>query len=227
MSVIGIDPSLVSTAMVIDGNHIFNYTKEKYAHNKSGLNKWYNLCEEYVKYRWINYEQRDNFTDSEINKLKDFNILSDMVINDIKKYIVPNEPIKIGIEGFSYSSQAGPLIDLVTYSTLLRNKLLLLTDDIIILPPSTLKLESAKLTYPMIMEGKKEVWRNKEGVSGGKFNKHEMYLCLTENDNFNCKWVEFLRDIKDDIFDSKTIKKPIEDCVDSFLIYKVLENKIR
>ncbi|CAG7581370.1 MAG: hypothetical protein SLAVMIC_00808 [uncultured marine phage] len=225
MNVIGIDPSLVSTAMSINGEYLFNYTKEKYAHNKSGLNKWYKMCEQYVKYRWINYDQNDNFTDSEINKLNDFNILSDMVIEDIKKHIKPGEPIKIGIEGYSYSSAAGPLIDLVTYGTLLRDKLLKLTNDVTIFPPSTLKLESAKLTYPMVMEKKKQTWRNSAGTSGGKFSKHEMYLALTENESLEDDWTKFLRQIKGDVFGSKVIKKPMEDCNDAFLIYQVLKNR--
>lgn len=226
MIFIGIDPSLVSTAMTINGNLLFNYTKEKYATNKSGLNKWYKMCEDHVKYRWVDYKKIEDYSDSEISKLKEYDILSQMVIDDIKKYVNLSEDIIIGIEGYSYSSSAGPLIDLVTYGTLLRNKLVSLGDNIEvkILAPSTLKLESAKLTYPMVMEGKKEMWRNKDGRSGGSFKKHDMYKAITEN-NFNDTWVEFLREVESDVFDSKTIKKPLEDVNDSWLIYKVLENK--
>jgi hypothetical protein len=223
MNIIGIDPSLVSTAMCINGKHLFNYTKEKYATNKSGLNKWYKTCEDYVEYRWIDYSNIDDFTDSEIDKLKSYERLADLVVKDINNYINKNEKVYIGIEGYSYSSSAGPLIDLVTYGTILRGKLLEITDNIKIYPPSTLKLEAAKLTYPKIMEGKKEVWRNNEGVAGGKFNKHDMYKALTENNSLHSDWVEFLREIKGDIFESKTIKKPVEDCNDSYLIYEVLK----
>lgn len=225
VNIIGIDPSLVSTAMSINGKYLFNYTKEKYAYNKSGLNKWYKMCDQYVKYRWIEYDKIENFTDSEVEKLNKYNILSDMVIEDIKNHIDPNGSIRIGIEGYSYSSAAGPLIDLVTYGTLLRNKLLQLSPDITIFPPSTLKLESAKLTYPMILEKKKEVWRNNNGVSGGKFTKHDMYSALTENESLNDNWTSFLRQIRGDVFDSKVIKKPMEDCNDAFLIYQVLKNR--
>lgn len=224
MNIIGIDPSLVSTAMTINGEHLFNYTKESYAFNKSGLNKWYKMCEQYVKYRWIEYDKVENFTDSEIDKLSKYNILSDMIIEDIRNHIDPNKAIKIGIEGYSYSSAAGPLIDLVTYGTLLRNKLLQLSDDVTIYPPSTLKLESAKLTYPMVMEKKKETWRNNDGVSGGKFTKHDIYSALVENNDLDDRWVSFLRQIKGDVFESKTIKKPMEDVNDSFVIYQVIKN---
>jgi len=225
MNIIGIDPSLVSTAMTINGDHLFNYTKEKYATNKSGLNKWYKMCEDLIKYRWIEYDKIEDYSDSEISKLKQYDILSSMVIDDIKKYADLSQETLIGIEGYSYSSSAGPLIDLVTYGTLLRNKLVSLGGNVSVkvLAPSTLKLESAKLTYPMIKEGSKEMWRNKDGRSGGSFKKHDMYKSLTEND-FKCKWVKFLREIESDVFDSKTIKKPIDDVNDSYLIYKVLEN---
>jgi hypothetical protein len=225
MNIIGIDPSLVSTAMTINGDHLFNYTKEKSATNKSGLNKWYNMCEDYVNYRWIEYTKVEGYSDSEITKLKEYDLLTSMVIDDIKKYADLSKETLIGIEGYSYSSAAGPLIDLVTYGTLLRNKLVLLGDnvDVRVLAPSTLKLESAKLTYSMIKEGGKEMWRNNNGLSGGTFKKHDMYKALTEND-FKCKWVKFLREIESDVFDSKTIKKPIDDVNDSYLIYKVLEN---
>ncbi len=226
MNIIGIDPSLVSTAMTINGKHLFNYTKESSATNKSGLSKWYALCEDHVKYRFINYNHIQNFTDSEIYKLNQYESLAQMVINDILTYINPGEKVYIGIEGYSYSSASGPLIDLVTYGTLLRKKLLEVTDDVKIYPPSTLKLESAKLTYPKIMEGKKEVWRNNDGTAGGKFNKHDMYLALTENPKLKSTWVDFLIDIKDDVFESKTIKKPMEDCNDAYLIYEVLKSEL-
>lgn len=207
--------------MTINGKHLFNYTKESYVTNKSGLNKWYKLCEEQVKYRFIETNKIENFTESEIDKLKRYQELADLVIKDINTYINPGEKVYIGIEGYSYSSAAGPLIDLVTYGTILRGKLLEITDNVTIYPPSTMKLESAKLTYPKVMEGKKEVWRNNDGVSGGSFKKHDMYKVLTDNVTFDSDWVKLLRDVEDDVFSTKTIKKPIEDVNDSYLAYLV------
>lgn len=207
--------------MTINGIHLFNYTKESYATNKSGLNKWYKICEEQVKYRYIETNKLKNFTESEIDKYKSYEELADLVVKDINTYINPNEKVYIGIEGYSYSSAAGPLIDLVTYGTILRGKLLEITDSIVIYPPSTLKLESAKLTYTKLIEKKKEVWRNNEGIAGGKFSKHDMYQVLTDNMSFNSEWVKLLRDVKDDVFETKTIKKPMEDINDSYLAYLV------
>ena len=225
MNIIGIDPSLVSTAMTINGTKLFNYTTESVAMNKSGLNKWYKVCEEHVKYRFIDYKSKSlDFTDSEIGKLLKYEELVQMVIKDIYENIdLSNEGVWIGIEGYSYSSVSGPLIDLVTYGTILRKALHDITPNIKIYPPSTLKLESAKLTYPMIMEGKKKVYRNDDGVSGGSFTKHDMYNALIQNNDLTSEWVNFLRDIKSDVFDMKTIKKPCEDVNDSYLIYEVLK----
>lgn len=224
MNFVGIDPSLISTSVVINGKYLFNYTTEKTATNKSGLNKWYSLCEDLVEYRWVKYDNKEDFTDSEVEKLDKYDYLSDMIIEDIIDHIDETKPIHIGIEGYSYSSAAGPLIDLVTYGTLLRKKLLDVTGNIKIFPPMTLKLESAKLTYPITLEKKKEVCRNKEGVAGGKFNKFDMYKALTENESFKSEWVDFLREIQDDVFQNKSIKKPMEDCNDAYLIYEVLKN---
>jgi hypothetical protein len=52
-------------------------------------------------------------------------------MNNIDKSL----PTKIGIEGYSFSSNAGAIIDLVTFSTLLRKKLFDLSEDILVLSP--------------------------------------------------------------------------------------------
>ena len=44
MNIIGIDPSLISTGMVINGK-LFNYCRESDAINKSGLGKWFKHSE--------------------------------------------------------------------------------------------------------------------------------------------------------------------------------------
>lgn len=230
-NIIGVDPSLVSTGLTINGK-LFNYAKEKSAFNKSGLQKWYKMCEDMVTYRWIEYEsEKGEFTDIEVAKIKDYNRVTDMIIKDIIENIDETKETFIMIESYSYSSNAGPLIDLVTFSTLLRIKLLDITENIHIIPPQSLKKESCKLTYEPIeiIKGKvkKKVvyeYRNIDGVAGGNFTKKEMYKVLTENPNYNCEWVNFLREVQSDIMDTKTIKKPIEDLNDSYLLYKCMEN---
>jgi hypothetical protein len=227
-NIIGIDPSLISTAVVINGK-LFNYCRETDATNKSGLSKWFRMCDHLMELRFISYRKFETYSEGEITKLKDYDKISDMIIEDILKTVDPSKPTRVGIEGYSYSSDAGAIIDLVTFSALLRKKLFdYVTHDITVLSPSSLKLESCKLTYPVQDVGKRKPkleWRNNQGISGGKFLKNDMYLALTENKTINTKWVEHLRELKDEMFEGKTIKKPYEDMNDAYLIYAIMINR--
>ena len=100
--------------------------------------------------------------------------------------------------------------------------------DLQIIPPTSLKLEAAKLTYPPIEKGvkiKKYEWRNNEGVSGGGFTKIDMCKALLENNDLSCDWVTMLRDNKENILSLKNIPKPIEDMNDAKLLYEILLKK--
>jgi hypothetical protein len=228
MNYIGIDPSLISTAVVINGK-LFNYCREENATTtKGGLSKWYSMCEPYVTYRWIKYNTYKNYSDGELVKLKDYDAVSDMIISDILANIDLTQPTKIGAEGYSYSSDAGNLIDLVTFSTLLRKKLYdKVSTNIIILSPMTLKQECCKMTYKPVDIGKKKEkleWRNNEGIAGGKFTKREILLSISENDKLNDSWSKHIVLNKDEMLESKTIKKPMEDLNDAYVIYNLLSS---
>lgn len=233
-NIIGIDPSLISTAVVISNGtdvKFINYCRESDAFNKSGLSKWFKLCEDKIELRFIEYRKFDNYSDGELIKLKDYDHVTDMIISDIEKNIDKSIPTKIGIEGFNFGGGPGDLIDLVTFSTLLRKKLWdYISNDIIVISPSTLKQEACKLTYKPVDIGKKKPkleWRNNYGISGGSFTKREIFLSIIENDNFSDEWAMHCKSIKDEILDNKTIKKPYEDVNDSFIIYKYLYEKFR
>jgi len=225
MNYIAIDPSLTSTAVIIN-DKIFNYVSEDKACNKSGLSKWYKIFEELITYRFTNYSKSKNYSDEQISKLLDYNDVTDLIIDDILDNLVEGGTV-IGIEGFSYSSNAGPLIDLVTYSTLLRIKLFeKVSNNIKIYSPSTLKLNSCMMTYPYTSKGKKNpkiVCKNHEGISGGSFKKREMYLSLIENENYQDKYVNLLREYKSEL-DKMNIPKPIEDVNDAIIISKYLKS---
>jgi hypothetical protein len=142
-----------------------------------------------------------------------------------------SKPTKIGIEGYSFSSTAGDIIDLVTFSTLLRKKLFdQISEDITVLSPSTLKLESCKLTYaPIVTEtGKKKKtikteYRNTLGISGGKFTKTDMFMAIVENNEMSDFWTKHCKLVKSDVLGVATIPKPYEDVNDAFLIYNFLK----
>ena len=215
--------------MVVNGE-LFNYCREKDAMNKSGYSKWFKYCEDKVTFRFINYRESESYSEGELLKLKDYDKISDQIIKDIEDNIDKSQPTKISIEGYSYSSDAGAIIDLVTFSTLLRKKLFdYISADITVLSPSTLKLESCKLTYPPINEGKKKdkwVYKNSYGISGGSLTKHGMFMCIVDNNEIKDEWLNLCRTLKDDIMNATKVPKPFEDLNDSFLLYHILKKNL-
>jgi hypothetical protein len=234
MNIVSIDPSLISTALVVtsgDTFKIYNYCRESSAFGKTGIKKWFKLAEQYVTYKFIEYREFEDYSEGELTKLKDYDKITDDIIKDILDNIDRTKPTKIGIEGYSFSSTAGDIIDLVTFSTLLRKKLYdEVSEDITVFSPSTLKLESCKLTYPPIIKeigGKKPrqefIWRNSTGVPGGKFTKTEIFLSIVENQISNDYWTKHCKLVKLDILNISSIPKPYEDINDSFTIYQILK----
>lgn len=233
MNIVAIDPSLISTALVVsskDSFKIYNYCRESKAFGKKGITKWYGLAEEFVEYKFIEYRTFEDYSEGELVKLKDYDKITDTIIEDILLNIDPNLETKIGIEGYNFGAQVGDLIDLVTFSTLLRKKLFdRISEDIFVMSPSTLKLESCKLTYkPIIKEsGKKKItikeeWRNNIGIPGGKFTKNDMALAIIENQSLDDYWIKHCKLIRDDLNSVSTIQKPYEDVNDAYLIYQIL-----
>ena len=231
MNFIGIDPSLVSTAVVINGE-IINYCRESKVLLKNGMSKWFKSAEQYCTYRYIKYRDFDSYSEGELTKLKDYDLITDMIISDILSKIDKYSETFVGIEGYNFGATVGDLVDLVTFSTLLRKKLYdKVTTNIMVLSPSTLKLESCKLTYkPIVKEiGKKVkrieyVWRNNLGISGGKFTKRDMALAIIDNDTIEHPWFKYLKSIKEEILSIKDIQKPHEDVNDAVLIYHILKS---
>ena len=235
-NVVSLDQSLISTALIVEGPssiRMINYCRESAAAGKKGMKKWFKLAEQHVEYRFIEYREYANYSEGEIIKLKDYDKITDMIIDDILATIDINIPTKVGIEGYSYSSSAGDIIDLVTFSTLLRKKLFdRVSEDITVLSPSTLKLETCKLTYdPIVTETGKKVkklkyeWRNNMGIAGGSFTKTDMLMAIIENKSMQGGWAEHCRQVKDDLLSVSTIPKPYEDINDAFLIYNVIKSE--
>ncbi len=229
MNYVAIDPSLSCTAMVVNHNK-YVYTTPTVAHTKKGeLKRWFNLCENHAKIRIFNEpDDSSNHSEKELAKFNHYNEITSKIITDILKYVIPGEHITVAIEGYSYSSSAGPLIDLVTFGTLLRSKLINTFPDIQlkILTPSEVKLQAAMLTYPPIYKNKAKTkieYRNNEGVAGGSFKKPDMYKVLVENTDLqNDSWVKFLAEHSEEQLSMKSISKPIEDINDSYILYQII-----
>ena len=232
-NIVALDPSLISTALVVSSGDTFkmyNYCRESSVLGKTGIKKWFKLAEQFVTYKFIEYREFKDYSEGELTKLKDYDRISDGIIADILANIDTSKPTKIGIEGYSFSS-TGDIIDLVTFSTLLRKKLFdMVSEDILVLSPSTLKLESCKQTYPPIVTetGKKVKkvkieYRNSLGMSGGSFTKTDMFMSIVENEEMQDFWTKHCKLVKSDVLGVATIPKPYEDVNDAFLIYNVLK----
>jgi hypothetical protein len=237
INIVAIDPSLISTALIVssgDSFKIYNYCRESDICGKKGLTKWFKSAEQYVNYKFIEYRKFEDYSEGELIKLKDYDSISDMMINDILSNIDTKLETKIGIEGYSYSSDVGSIIDLVTFSTLLRKKLYdRISKDITVFSPSTLKLESCKLTYePIVKEiggknpRKEYIWKNKIGISGGSFTKREICESIIDNSKWDDYWSTHIKLNEKDILGISKIPKPYEDINDSFIIFKYLTNNI-
>lgn len=222
MTYIGIDTSLASTGLYIlsaEGEFYYNYR------NNDKLSKWHKTLS-YITYHDYDIPKMENYSDQEIAKLIKWDDLTTLIVEDILKHCTP-ENTMIWTEGFSYSSNAGPLIDLVTYATLLRKKLVELNfNSIVIKAPSTLKLDTCKKTYTPIekvIKGKKPrieyIYKNDEGISGGRFQKREMIKALFDFST-NLRIKDSLLYHKKELLEMKNIPKPIDDMVDAcWLVY--------
>jgi hypothetical protein len=232
MNIVGIDPSLISTAVVVNGK-IINYCREKDATNKSGLSKWFKMSEGFCELRFITYRKFDNYSEGEIVKLMDYDSITDLIVSDIIDNIDVLDETKVMIEGYNFGAQVGDLLDLVTFSTLLRKKLFdRVTEDIIVLSPTQLKLESCKLTYPPIEKEvgvrKKRIevsYRNDLGIAGGNFTKTHMMLSIMDNKDIQTEWFNHVKSIKADLLAKKTVPKPYEDINDAILMYHIIEKQ--
>lgn len=222
MNYVGIDPSLVSTAVTINGE-IFNYCKESSVYNKSGLNKWYKQAEPYIHYRFIDEQKFNNYSENEVRKLLNYAHTTDMIIEDIKNNILPSEETIIGIEGYSFGSIGSAKLDLVAFSTILRYKLTLLY-NIKIISPSTLKKETCRLVYGQTQEGKKTVIKNHEGTAGGKLTKTDMFKAIC--DYGQGKFATHCISVKTEILENKNIPKPHEDSIDSYFISECIKKSL-
>jgi hypothetical protein len=224
MTTITIDPSISCTAMVIDDKK-FIFTNKSYASTKTGLNKWFTKCSDYIHYEILDdLPKCDDYSVSEIEKIKRYKSIATSILGTITKNIKSSHTLKIYIEGYSYSSIAGPIIDLVTLGTLIRDKCISIADEVIIVSPKTLKIETCKFAYAPIQVKKKTEYRNNSGVSGGKFTKTEMCQSLLDS-KLDCEWVTFLRDNKEEILKNKSIPKPIEDINDAKLMFEIFKDK--
>lgn len=227
-NIVGIDPSTTVTGICINGE-LSAVTRWDNAHTKKeALVKWYKITQDYAELSFIAPRtSHKQYALEELSKLEYYTEFKDKIISKLK-HLDPKNTIVL-IEGYSYSSQAGHIIDLVTFSTLIRSELLKMGFELMVVSPSTLKLNTAKMVYQpttRYLNKKKtrseEVWINNEGVSGGKFTKNDMFTAIVENST-ESNWKNFLKEYYSDLSEVKNIPKPIEDLNDAFLLYSTMK----
>lgn len=208
MTYVGIDTSLTSTGLFIkadNAEHYYNYR------NSTKMTKWHRVAS-YVTYRDYEVPEMENFSDEQLAKLIKYDQITDMIVNDILAHCKPEET-QIFTESYSYSSMAGPLIDLVTYATLLRIKLVKHNfNNIVIIPPTSLKSKTCVKVYGP--GDKKKPSRNHIGISGGKFKKPDMLRALFESEIVN-QLKSSLEYHKEEMLQMKSVPAPIGDLIDA------------
>lgn len=226
MNFIGIDISINSTAIYIEsskGSFILSFT------NKKDNNIYIKELDRYgVKFFYQNRIVSKDYSENEVLKLKHYTEISDLILKEISDKIDQSQKTYCQIEGYSFSKNTSSILDIVGLSTLIRSRLLTISDiDMTIVSPSTLKLEACKLVYEPINVGKKKPkyeYRNDQGISGGSFKKPQMYRAMIEGKiqspiyNMLVSYIELM--------DRDKIPNPIEDIIDSIFACKVKINEI-
>lgn len=215
---VGIDASITSTAVYVnlDGTEqFFNYT------TKEKLDKWKKQFEPIVKYRHILYDYPNDYSDSEVYKVIKYNDTAKMIADDIQS-ICDGHRIIAAIEGYSYSSASGRLLDLVTFGSALRKNIIDTGAELSVISPKTLKTETCKMSYNII--DKKKVWRDPAGLAGGSFKKPDMMRAAL-NFNRESELCEILALFKNELLTMKNLPKPVDDIVDAWWCVQYLLNK--
>lgn len=211
---VGIDASLTSTAISYYFDDTGEWLHKSYMKNFK-MSKWpkrVNSCVDFTSYSLLD---SDDYATSEASKLLAASSITDQMTLDLRHY-EDDYSIYGCIEGYSFASAAGHLIDLVTMGTLIRYKFgLICKAPLYVMSPTQLKKFAAEDTYPK-PEKKREPYRNNHGIPGGKFQKHQMMQAILENSSLD--GLDFTRACRThwtEISEAKSIKAPLPDIVDS------------
>jgi hypothetical protein len=234
MNIISLDPSILSTALCIStpsGDKLFSFFRDK------KLSKWEKIISDVAEFKFTKFKDYKlmSYSEEQIEKHNDYEQIVEQIIDTILDNIDDTLETYIIVEGFSYSSSAGPLIDLVTFSTLLRDHLIkYVSSNITIVAPGELKKGCAMIVYD---QGKDKAYRNNEiqpngkGLAGGSFKKPQMALAMIDyygktGKVINKKMLDFLMSYKEDLFEMKSFPKPADDLIDSIWLCEVLKHKL-
>lgn len=231
MIFIGLDISKISTALCIEKN---NKTKLYSYSTKKSNNVWVKDTKDFINYRHINYLYSDekDYSKSELMKIVEFNETTDLIINDIFNNIKVLDSVKIGIEGYSYNSKKGPIIDIVEFTSILKHKLLDKLSGyskVQIISPLTLKTETCKMIYKPRIEtkGKRVIkqilhYENNKGKQATNFDKWDMFYAFIAS-NIKCDLKDWCKEYSGEISKNKEVPKPLDDIIDSCFLKEFIK----
>ena len=209
MSIIAIDFSINSTAICIQhkkGLEWFNFVSNLNLDRKPfSVHK--ELVDSSENVHVIGYERNKpkdlEYSDEQSWKLANANCLSYTIMNTIAPYI--DEESVFAFEGYSYGSKGNSFIDLITYNTFLKSKILrVCQNDIRVLAPKSVKKDftgNGNAGKPMMVKS---------------FASRKDTLLKNDAVHNYCSSVDF----------GEKVPKPIDDLVDAFAILKFTEQRL-
>ena len=205
--VISIDPSLSSTAIVVRNcsEHYFCFFK-----GYSERNKWCVQLQPFVTFQRVDYDTAAEFSANELLKLQQYRQLVDNIVTTLQPFLHDS---RVKIESYSQQSKNGRYQDLVTFGTLLRDRLLDHCATMQFVAPKQLK----KLTAGLVYGYNDGIARNTVGIAGGSFDKWDMFNSIVElaDDSALSKYCVAQREL---IAQNKSVPKPLEDLIDAYFL---------
>lgn len=202
---IGIDFSINSTAVTLlydeGGSRMFSFVPN-YRPELSAFKIHKALSEHIIV---ISYDKAANTKDpirDQAIKLQNADNLSTQIITAISPYIT-DQPLEIRIEGYSFGSKGNSFIDLVTYNTFLKVKLIQKWGHCIsVVPPKSLK---------------------KLYTGNGNATKCDMIRAFLKSENpFEQSFREKLIELNLNVDGEFVIPKPVDDLIDSRALAEVV-----
>lgn len=218
---IGIDPSLNSTAVCVeltDGTEFFmNYT------TVPKHTQWMKRTSDVCFYSLEKYTKLKQYSPSEVVKVREYGEVAMKIVDKLAERRIGAETLldglqgaQVAMEGYSYGSSAGPLIDLVTFGSALRRGLINAGTQLEIVSPMSLKVFCCTQAYGV---DKKGIARNDIGLAGGKFTKSEMMRAMFEMEQSN-PLRDKLKEWKTELYAAKNVPKPFDDLIDAWWLCK-------
>ena len=217
MKIIGIDPSITTSAIYfIDTANNIEYFK---IYGKLRRGKWWESVKDVCEQITCEYDYPADYSEQDIYKNIAYGKTAELIGNEIELF----KPDLVVIEGYSYSSAAGDLLDLCTFGSALRKSILSKNIPIKILAPTQLKSMAGALAYGL---DKKNIARRpiregeKAGLAAGKFTKKEMLealICYAPN----CSLITSLGPMANEAILLAAIPSPINDMVDAMFLAHV------